>query len=81
MTKGRVVNGRGPLARERTVVKGQGGCRGRGDLSISLFSEIKKSQPLRMTAFVEGVENIWLRVQKHGKIEKVAGSKRSETAP
>ena len=29
---------------------------------------------LRMTV-VEGVENIWLGVQKHGKIEKVTGSR------
>jgi hypothetical protein len=31
--------------------------------------------------FVEEVENIWLGVQKRGKIKKVTGSKRSETAP
>src|SRR5882757_7103608 len=31
MTKGRVVEGRGPLSRERIVVKGLGDCWGGGD--------------------------------------------------
>jgi hypothetical protein len=37
------------------------------------FSEIEKVTASQDDGFVEEVENIWLGVQKHGKIEKLTG--------